>query len=486
MNIFTYMQKHKIITFIKKWNLVVLIMGLIDLLLIITAFQFAFRLNHQDIDINYYQRRSYLTLFICMLPVWFLLLHMNNITHIPRTTKYSKIFKMFVQFSLFNFSIMSFLAFLIDMVFKSYITFSFVLNTTLGILVFLYTCRLIEYRILKFYRKAGYNYRNVIIITDEPGKELIEKIIRNKEWGYRIFMILSNSPVIFNKFRNSIRIYPIKVLPSIKHIIEADTIDEVILYKQDLEINEVRSLLKTCEEIGVEFRLYSEQTSYVMTNAHLTYIGKIPFHTFTLSNDYNIGTSIKTALDIIVSFVIVMMLLPVFLVFAILIKMDSPGPVIFKQARVGLRGRQFYLYKFRTMVVNAEALRKELEQQNEMDGPVFKITNDPRITKIGKILRKTGLDELPQFINVLKGDMSLIGPRPPLSSETAKYERWQLRRLSVKPGITCFWQIVPGRNNVKFDQWVKMDLDYIDGWSIKTDIKLFLNTIMTIFASTGK
>jgi lipopolysaccharide/colanic/teichoic acid biosynthesis glycosyltransferase len=179
------------------------------------------------------------------------------------------------------------------------------------------------------------------------------------------------------------------------------------------------------------------------------------------------------------------MLIPIFLVFAFLIKMDSPGPVIFKQARVGLRGRQFYLFKFRTMVKNAEALKKELEKQNEMDGPAFKLSNDPRITNVGRLLRKTGLDEVPQFFNVLKGDMSFIGPRPPLASETVKYERWQLRRLSVKPGITCYWQIMPKRNEVKFDQWVKMDLAYIDRWSIKTDIKLFFYTIKTIFSSTG-
>ena len=120
-----------------------------------------------------------------------------------------------------------------------------------------------------------------------------------------------------------------------------------------------------------------------------------------------------------------------------------------------------------------------------MDGSGFKVKNDPRITRIGKVLRKTGLDELPQFFNVLKGDMSLIGPRPPLASETAQYERWQLRRLSVKPGITCFWQIVPERNKVLFEQWVKMDLEYIDGWSFKKDIKLFFDTIKTVFASTG-
>jgi lipopolysaccharide/colanic/teichoic acid biosynthesis glycosyltransferase len=173
------------------------------------------------------------------------------------------------------------------------------------------------------------------------------------------------------------------------------------------------------------------------------------------------------------------------LIIALLIKLNSKGPVIFKQARVGLRGRQFYIYKFRTMVVNAEALRKKLEAQNEMDGPVFKIKNDPRITPIGRILRKTGMDELPQLFNVLFGEMSLIGPRPPLKSETNQYKSWQLRRLSVKPGITCSWQIIPDRNNVEFENWMKLDLAYIDNWSTKLDIMLLFKTIKTVLFGTG-
>jgi lipopolysaccharide/colanic/teichoic acid biosynthesis glycosyltransferase len=159
--------------------------------------------------------------------------------------------------------------------------------------------------------------------------------------------------------------------------------------------------------------------------------------------------------------------------------------VIYKQARVGLRGRQFDLYKFRTMVEGADKIKTELESKNEMDGPVFKIKDDPRITSIGKVLRRTGLDELPQLINVLKGEMSLIGPRPPLKTETEQYKRWQLRRLSVKPGLSCFWQIIPDRNNVKFEKWMEMDLAYIDNWSPRLDFIILLKTIKTVFQRTG-
>jgi len=170
---------------------------------------------------------------------------------------------------------------------------------------------------------------------------------------------------------------------------------------------------------------------------------------------------------------------------AFLIKITSRGPIIFRQERVGLRGRKFYMYKFRTMVYNAEKLKSGLEEMNESDGPTFKIKHDPRITMIGRILRKTGLDELPQLFNVLKGEMSLIGPRPPLASEVEKYERWHMRRLSVKPGITCTWQIIQNRNEVVFDNWMKLDIQYIDNWSIKKDIQLFIKTIKTVIYGTG-
>jgi lipopolysaccharide/colanic/teichoic acid biosynthesis glycosyltransferase len=190
-------------------------------------------------------------------------------------------------------------------------------------------------------------------------------------------------------------------------------------------------------------------------------------------------------MDISISLFMIIILSPVLLTISLIIKLTSPGPTIFKQTRVGLRGRQFSLYKFRTMVVNAEFLKKELDANNEADGPVFKIKDDPRVTKIGKFLRKSGLDELPQLFNILKGEMSLIGPRPPIPDETKLYKRWQLRRLSVKPGLSCFWQIKPDRNNIKFEKWMEMDLAYIDNWSLRLDFLILLKTIKTVFQRTG-
>jgi len=169
---------------------------------------------------------------------------------------------------------------------------------------------------------------------------------------------------------------------------------------------------------------------------------------------------------------------------AILIRLTSSGPVLFRQKRCGLNGRQFVMYKFRSMVNNAEQLRVEVEGLNEMDGPVFKSSRDPRITTIGKIIRRFSFDELPQVFNVLRGDMSLVGPRPPLPDEVARYERWQRRRLSMKPGMTCLWQI-SGRNEVSFEDWMKLDLTYIDNWSLLLDLKILLKTVPVVLLGRG-
>jgi exopolysaccharide biosynthesis polyprenyl glycosylphosphotransferase len=266
---------------------------------------------------------------------------------------------------------------------------------------------------------------------------------------------------------------------------EVDLIDEVLYVKNKVIPSEVRETVRSCEELGVTFRLKYKDQKINLSNAIRTDLANEKFLTFINIPHNTFALSIKKIMDVSISLFMILGLSPVLLTIAILVKTNSPGPVIFKQARVGLRGRLFYLYKFRTMVANAENIRKELGDKNEMDGPVFKIKDDPRVTSIGKFLRRTGLDELPQLFNVLKGEMSLIGPRPPLQTETVQYKRWQLRRLSVKPGLSCFWQIKTNRNSIKFEQWMEMDLAYIDNWSLRLDFIILLKTIKTVFQRTG-
>ncbi|HWQ91596.1 MAG TPA: sugar transferase, partial [Clostridia bacterium] len=214
--------------------------------------------------------------------------------------------------------------------------------------------------------------------------------------------------------------------------------------------------------------------------------GDRPVLVFSSAPETSWQSVLKQLVDFVGALVCVCMLLPLFGIVALLIKLSSPGPVFFRQQRSGLNGRPFTIYKFRTMVTNAEQLKHELAAMNEMSGPVFKVTNDPRVTPLGRFLRKFSIDELPQFFNVLRGEMSLVGPRPLPVDEVKRFNDFaHRRRLSVKPGLTCLWQI-SGRNNVKdFKDWVRLDLEYIDNWSIWLDFKILFRTVPVVLAGTG-
>lgn len=188
----------------------------------------------------------------------------------------------------------------------------------------------------------------------------------------------------------------------------------------------------------------------------------------------------KRVMDILGAGCGLVLLSPVIIIVAILVKFSSKGPIFFSQKRVGKNGKEFNMYKFRSMVVNAEELKEKLAAQNEMSGPMFKMKDDPRVTKIGKFIRKTSLDELPQLWNVIKGDMSLVGPRPSLPKEVAQFEEWMYKRLAVKPGLTCYWQ-VSGRNNIDFEDWMKLDCRYVDERNLWIDIKLIFKTVGVLF-----
>lgn len=189
---------------------------------------------------------------------------------------------------------------------------------------------------------------------------------------------------------------------------------------------------------------------------------------------------IKRLIDILASALGLIILSPIFIIVSILINLDSKGPIFFSQERVGLNGKTFNMYKFRSMVVNAEEIKERLKEQNEMSGPMFKMKNDPRITKIGKFIRKTSIDELPQLINVLKGEMTLVGPRPSLPKEVVEFEPWMMERLTVKPGITCYWQVM-GRNSIGFEDWMKLDVKYVHERCLSLDMKLIFKTFFVLF-----
>jgi exopolysaccharide biosynthesis polyprenyl glycosylphosphotransferase len=240
-----------------------------------------------------------------------------------------------------------------------------------------------------------------------------------------------------------------------------------------------------CEEQGILVRFISNLFDGKISRPQVEVVegdSLISHHTVRLEG-WSVVT--KRFVDILVSASMSLLLLPVFLLTALMIKLTSPGPVFFVQKRIGLNKRHFGIYKFRTMCVDAEKRMKEIEHLNEVSGPVFKIKNDPRITPIGKFLRKTSIDELPQLFNVLKGDMSLVGPRPlPLRDYEGFSEDWQRRRFSVRPGVTCLWQI-GGRSSISFEQWMELDLQYIDKWSLLLDFEILLKTIPAVLKGSG-
>jgi exopolysaccharide biosynthesis polyprenyl glycosylphosphotransferase len=349
-------------------------------------------------------------------------------------------------------------------------------------LILTFGFKTINYSFFKQARAKGFNTSNVIIVGDKSARPFLRQMVKMKEWGYRVSAIIG-TPDLEAEFG---AVAPFLSRDTdVEHLLRGKTIDELIYCKEDPSKDEIEKLLLITSEVGVVFRMYSSFFNMLTNKTHLHYFGTTPMLTISNTPMNYLELRIKEVFDFVLSLFVIVVLSPLFVLLALAVKLDSKGPVFFSQKRVGLRGRKFYVYKFRTMVANAEELKQKLLERNEMEGPVFKITNDPRITRVGHFLRKTSLDELPQFFNVLTGNMSVVGPRPPLPDEVRQYERWQLRRLSMKPGITCIWQ-VSGRNSIPFDEWMKMDLQYIDNWSLKLDFVIFLKTIRTMVRGDGK
>ena len=260
----------------------------------------------------------------------------------------------------------------------------------------------------------------------------------------------------------------------------------VILSAKHTYFEQVEYVIRACELEGVEVWLIADFFATQISRTSFDELLDRPLLVFRTTPEASWQSVIKHVMDLVGAFILLIVLSPLFLLIAIAIKLTSPGPVFFQQQRSGQNGAPFTLYKFRTMITNAEQLKHELAALNEMSGPVFKVTNDPRITRIGKWLRRYSLDELPQLFNVLRGEMSLVGPRPLPVDEVKRFsDLAHRRRLSVKPGITCLWQI-SGRNQIKdFKDWVRLDLEYIDNWSLWLDLSILLRTIPAVFAATG-
>lgn len=275
-------------------------------------------------------------------------------------------------------------------------------------------------------------------------------------------------------------------LDKLVHLLHEHSVNGVILSGRQSHFDKVEQFIRACELEGVEVWLLAEFFRTQLSRTRFDDFYGRPVLVFRSAPDSSWQGLLKLMFDFLFALVLLVLLMPLFLLIALIIKRTSPGPVLFRQQRSGLNGRPFTLYKFRTMVTNAEQLKHELAAMNEMTGPVFKVTNDPRITPIGKFLRKFSIDEFPQLYNVLRREMSMVGPRPLPVDEVKQFnDMAHRRRLSVKPGLTCLWQ-VSGRNDVKdFRDWVRLDLEYIDNWSLWLDFKILCRTVPVVLAGTG-
>ena len=328
------------------------------------------------------------------------------------------------------------------------------------------------------FRRRGYNIRYCLLVgTAAKLKGFVERLSRHEEWGLRIVGYVSLGPEPAGQ-------PDLGTWENLAALLRERVVDEVVFAVPQEHLADLELHLQECEEVGVTARVIAEFFSPSFASMAVDTVDGLPLLTYTTTPQNALALALKRGLDVVVSLIGLICLSPFFAAIALAVTSTSPGPVFFRQKRMGKNGRLFVFYKFRSMYVDAEERRKELEPLNEMTGPVFKIRNDPRRTPVGRFLRRFSLDETPQLWNVLKGDMSLVGPRPPIPSEVRHYDTWQRRRLSMKPGLTCLWQI-GGRNTIDFEEWMKLDLKYIDSWSLWLDLKILLKTVVVIFFGKG-
>ena len=348
--------------------------------------------------------------------------------------------------------------------------------------------RIVLYLILLSARKSGYNYRYLLIIgANDRAYEVGLKIDDKPELGYKIVgFVAENEDVLaaFSKERPCN--WKISgVLANLRDILVDARADEVMIcLPVESRFSDILMIVRHARDLGIVVRLMPDpENSVILHNLH---IEKFEDEcVITLFREQLLAQLMaKRVIDTVLSVTILSALSPLMLLISLTIKLTSRGPVFFAQKRVGMNQRVFVLYKFRSMVSGAEKMMESVAHLNDRDGPAFKIIDDPRITRIGKFLRRSSLDELPQLLNVIRGEMSLVGPRPPLPEEVRRYAWLFRKRLSVKPGVTCIWQI-SGRNNVTFDRWMEMDHEYIENWSLWLDLKILLQTIPVVLLSKG-
>jgi len=344
--------------------------------------------------------------------------------------------------------------------------------------------RYISYNGIALMRKRLKRYHYFLIVgCGARAREMATLIEESRGMGLRLVGFVdpnSEGSNLGDRFGHY-EVFPPSVL---EQVLQDRVIDEVVFAVNMQELARLEPLMAHCANVGVKIRVQLEFLPEAYSRIYLENFHDVPLLSLSSAPESELLLFFKRVFDVVLSAVSLVLLAPCLLAIAAAIRITSPGEVLFRQTRCGLGGRRFTLYKFRSMVNNAEQLRAELHQLNELEGPVFKISDDPRITPVGRLLRRFSLDELPQMWNILRGDMSFVGPRPAIPDEVEKYEAWQRRRLRMRPGLTCIW-VIEGRSDIEFHRWIQLDLAYIDNWSLWLDAKIFLRTIPIVISGRG-
>ena len=455
---------------------------LIDISLLLAAFLLAMRLTNALFDYQHSVRAIFLKnqwAIVLSVPIFAFIFYFNGLYESIRTSSTRSLIWVIGKSILEGLLILSLGIWFFRLevsrtLFFLFSTFSFII---------LVSDRLAAKQILSYWRKKGYNFRTLLIVgADGQTRQIIEQFQRNLDWGYKIAGCLALEPDRLGREINGVKV--LGTTERFQEILWTQPIDEVIFSIPIIYVKELSRLIGICEELGIKSRTMIDFYTPKVARPTIERFGDSPMLTFSTTPENLNRLLIKRIIDVLASSIALVLALPLFALIGQLINATSHGPIFYSQDRCGLNGRIFKFYKFRTMVQDADKIQERFKHLNEMSGPVFKIKNDPRVTRIGRFLRKYSLDELPQLYHVLTGDMSLVGPRPPVPPEVNQYERWQRRRLSVRPGITCLWQC-NGRNKVDFDQWMKLDLEYIDNWSLALDFKILLKTIPVVLIGEG-
>ncbi len=351
--------------------------------------------------------------------------------------------------------------------------------------LFTVSVRLLVRLVARRVRTNGLNYRTVVLVGDTQRAGSMARLIHEHAWwGLKILGVVREGSAE-TRGAAGLDLPILGTLQDFPSILASHPIDEVILTVDKGELEKLEEIFLLCEKTGVRTRLVLDFFPHVFAHVTLEEFQGTPLLTFSTTPGDDLALLVKRSLDVALSIVLGALYSAPVLVSAALIRLSSKGPAFFQQTRCGLNGRPFTLFKLRTMVDGADNKLSEVAHLNEHDGPVFKASNDPRVTPLGRFIRRFSLDEAPQFWNVLKGEMSLVGPRPPTPEEVTRYQEWQRRRLSMKPGVTGLWQ-VSGRNDLlDFDEWMELDLAYIDNWSLGLDLKILLRTIPAVLGGKG-